>query len=622
MPQQTPIGWDANGRPLFGPTAPTSAPAPNRIPSGWDAQGKPIYDSTIPQRQPVGDQPAPGLGQQLLTTGLNTMRETAKATVAPVAHPLDFLSGIVQMPANIIKSHMDQGQKAWDAFQRGDRSEAVLREIAAIIPIIGPIAADYADADQAGKEQIAGGLGAGIVQGRALQPRRVPVSPAMRNPNAVTNAAVQFGQREGIPIDAATATGNRVVRGTQYLADRSLGGAIAGQGSEAAQQGALASTGRKLATASYPKAAVSPYQAGEAIIDGIKAKQAAYGAEANAAYDTLRAIEADPSMTQKVSMRIPTKASDGTTQMSMVTVDMQMPVSLRLARERLRPIYDRMRRQMPVAQQHADPALKAMQNIMDAPDYMPASVVDMDLSAIKAMARIETPGVSKALLNQSITALEYELQKAVSKGGQKALNALAEGRQATVSKASVTDLLKQLREEPRQVFDQAVWKNDSGIDRLKEIAQNAPDAMPKVGRAFLDDLIDTATTEGKFDKARSIATKWDQLGPKTKELLFPNAAHRADLQNFFNLAKTMAENPNPSGTGHLVSLGAQGALMITEPVTGATMAVSGAALSKLLHSPAGVRALTNGIRIPIGGKNAAALTAFATLSRLIGDDRE
>jgi hypothetical protein len=118
--------------------------------------------------QQTETQPAPGIASQLLTTGLNTMVNAGTNAVQPFIHPLDFAKDVATMPYGVLKSHADQGQKAWDAFQRGDRSEGVLRAIASVVPLVGPLLANYADSDQAGKEQIAGNVIGGIAQGKMM----------------------------------------------------------------------------------------------------------------------------------------------------------------------------------------------------------------------------------------------------------------------------------------------------------------------------------------------------------------------------------------------------------------------------------------------------------------------
>jgi hypothetical protein len=58
--------------------------------------------------------------------------------------------------------------------------------------------------------------------------------------------------------------------------------------------------------------------------------------------------------------------------------------------------------------------------------------------------------------------------------------------------------------------------------------------------------------------------------------------------------------------------------MFTNPATGIPLAIGAGALSKMLHSPAGVRALTNGLKLPLRAP-AAAMTA-GQIMNMAGSD--
>src|SRR5690606_32145679 len=180
------------------------------------------------------------------------------------------------------------------------------------------------------------------------------------------------------------------------------------------------------------------------------------------------------------------------------------PVDLRSVKRALSPIYERLKRQLPITVQRASPGFKAVENVMQSYDYMPASVVDADLSAIKALARgADLPGlrtVSQGLAAGVVKELEDAVQAAVAQAGPEATAARNLGRQATARKHRVGDLLRELRSEPVQVFEQATWSRDAGVERLQRIAQEAPGELPKIGRAYLDNLFDRARREGGFER--------------------------------------------------------------------------------------------------------------------------
>jgi hypothetical protein len=347
--------------------------------------------------------------------------------------------------------------------------------------------------------------------------------------------------------------------------------------------------GEELAAQGHPTP-VTPLQAGEAVRGAVSDVVTKLHGEANAAYDSIRAVEAQS----------------------------PIPIKMTGVKAALKPIYDSLKRQLPVTQQQASPGLKAIENILNGPDSAPLSQAEADLGAIKAMTRgAEMPelrGVGQGVAAKAVAELDSTITKAADTAGVgKELRA---GRAATAQKYRAGETLSQLRAEPVRVFNQTTYANDAGIEQLKQIAQLAPKELPKIGRAYLDDLMGQATAEGGFDKARTLATKWAKLGDQTKQMLFKDPAYIKDLDNFFMLAKKIGESPNPSGTAHTVLVAGQTGLLVTNPITGAASVVGTAALSKLLHSAAGVRLLTKGFQVPVGNP-AAATAIFGDLSQAL-----
>jgi hypothetical protein len=272
-------------------------------------------------------------------------------------------------------------------------------------------------------------------------------------------------------------------------------------------------------------------------------------------------------------------------------VTMAAPVDLRGVKAALKPIYDRMMRQLPVTQQQASPGLKALENIVNGEDFAPLTQVDADLGAIKSISRgrgsdlPELRDVSQGLAAEAVKQLDAAVRAAAEGLGPEAIAALRAGRKATVSKVQSGEVLKRMREEPVQAFQQATYAKDAGIAQLRRMAALAPNEMPKVGRAFLDDLMRKAMADGGFDKSKTLASAWENLGPQTRLLLFRDAAYIADLDNFFRLAKKIAENPNPSGTARVSN------------VLNLATALPSYAIAKLLYSSKGIKTLTNGMRV-------------------------
>lgn len=634
-------------------------------------------------------------------------------------HPVETATGIVQ-------AHGEQLGKAGEAFRAGRYSEAAGHGAAGILPLVGPAAAHIGER-MAETGDVATGLGAatGLIAPAVLTRPVVnavksSVKSSVQAPqNPALRSAVEFGQQQGIPLDAATATGNRFIASAQKRVSDSFGGAGVAEGFKAEQAAALTKTGRGLAERVHPEV-VSPEQAGASVRGAVQGQVSAMHGEASKAYEGLRQIEqqvtrdvpktipepvkvamrrsvgravSDPEIRElrRIGREMETlgyqkgglvqeslddsatyyvrgkagasvyndilQAAPGTADMTRgdvlrsintaletgefsnaargaldvarlrlagktgkvsqpllppsagdVTESMQMPVDLRTVKSSLRPVYERMTRQLPITQQRSSPGLKAIQNILDGPDYAPVSQVDTDLGAIKAISRgadlPELRDVSQGLAAQAVKQLDEAVREAAGQGGRQAVDFLETGRAATKAKYGAADVLKQIWEEPVQAFEQMVYSRDAGLGQLRKIQELAPSEMPKVGRAFLDDLLDKATAEGGFDRAKGLASQWQNMGPGTKAILFGDRAHIKSLDQFFLLAKKIGENPNPSGTARVATAFnvASGAM--------------GYPLAKLFYSPAGVRLLTRGLQIPAA--NARATSAWLTEVRRVG----
>ncbi|MEY2873006.1 MAG: hypothetical protein RLZZ373_377, partial [Pseudomonadota bacterium] len=160
-------------------------------------------------------------------------------------------SGPVNAVNAILGASWEELKRAKEAWDSGDTTQAV-RHIMGSTPVIGPPVSQASDMMLAGDY----GKGMGRVASIGVQmaapaiidkARNVSVRSPLKNTNPVEAEAVNFLQREGVPVDAATATGNRFVRGAQRgIADQSLGGSVVAERAKAAEATALARTGDRL----------------------------------------------------------------------------------------------------------------------------------------------------------------------------------------------------------------------------------------------------------------------------------------------------------------------------------------------------------------------------------------
>lgn len=307
---------------------------------------------------------------------------------------------------------------------------------------------------------------------------------------------------------------------------------------------------------------------------------------------------------------------------------MALPVNIRGAKATLRPAYERLKSTMALTQQQHSPAFRALEEIVTGPDHMPAGVLDSNLSALKRAARGGKEVASDAprsaamgLAAHQIAPLEAALAETLQTAPG-AAEALEKGRVARTRQAQVAAVRKKLPEEPVKLFERLTARDDTAVKYLEKLEGIGVKgrATRHVGRAVLDEMLNEATAGGGFDKARTLKSKWDKLGPRTKEKLF-GPQHTADLDKFFSLADTITHNVNPSGTAGQVGKGAQLMSFWYDPYTALFATGAGGALSRIMHSPKLVKAMVEGTTVP--ARSAAAQTAWITnFSRLVREAEE
>ena len=526
----------------------------------------------------------------------------------------------IRAAKDVLKAQGDVGDRMVQSYRDGDYVSAAAHALHWLLPVIGPVL-DQAGSHLAKGEYAAGmgdtaGLATSIVAPTLIgKAQGVKVKPVLKNPNPAEAAAAEFGRARGVPVSAGAASGNRFVKGAQALSDHTILGV--GSKAQQAEAAGLTRVGAQLADDAR-LGAVTTDQAGATIASALEGKIQAHAQYATRAYDTLRAIEADPAQARSVQVAV-MKGKP-------VMETMPLPVDLRAAKAQLKPIYQQLTRQYSVTQAQASTGYKALGNIVNGPDYGPLSQVEADLGAIKSIARgaemAELRTQSQGLAATGVKSLQSAVDATAHRAGPKAVRALHDGRAATAEKFSTAEVWDTVKAEPVQAYRQAVAPQDSAIDKLRTIAKQTPQSVPQIARAWLDEALGQATAEGGFQHAAKLDANWRRLGPETKKILFPQAGQAQALDQFFLLAKMLADNPNPSGSALVGNLAGQGALMLTAPMTGTSLVVSSGALSRLLHSPAAVRAMTKGFTVLRGPGRTSPALASAAVGDLVRAARE
>lgn len=415
---------------------------------------------------------------------------------------------------------------------------------------------------QGGDPALAAGLSAAVpVVGAAVRGAKNLIPKGKVAPEVAE--AIKFADDAGIPVDMATRSGSRLARSVQERSADSLGGARIAEEFKGAQSDALIREAEKLAGRTGTASTVSPEMAGRGMRDALYGGVKAQSKNASEAYGKLRAMEAaDP---------------------------VRFAVDMDEAKAILKPLAAQLENAVAAAGTLVGPRARAaevVRGIMQAPNTLPLSAVDEALSGIKELARNPIPEMktgSQAIASQAVMALENVVRKTAAAAAPEVMPALEAGRAATKVKHEIFDVLESLADEPVQAFKQATFRNDAGIERLRNVAKYAPGEMQKVGRAWLDDVFGASTAEGTYENAKTALTAWRNLGDETKKLLFPDAALRKDLDAFFLFGKKAAEVANTSGTSRALTALNVGSTVATYPI------------AKIMFNPQARKAVMNGM---------------------------
>jgi hypothetical protein len=515
--------------------------------------------------------------------------------------------------------HQRVENEAYEAMKRGDYLTAARKVVGYAIPLAGPELDRRGD--QAASGDIAGaiggtlGLGLTTVSPVALA-KSIPIRmrPMLRNANPAEADAAAFGLREGIPVDAGTASGNRFIKTGQKLADESALGSFSASKGAQVRADKLATLGEQLA-AKTGKPYTTAEQTGEIITSRLGRDISRANKAADVEYGRLRAMEeAAPAETRSPRPGAPVES-------------VKFAVDVRPWKEKFKPLQAELETDRDFGKglsgANKDGAI-ALKDLMSAPDFASLSTVDRILGELKGLARQGDPLMrtrDQGNLARMVSELDAQVRAAAAQAGPDVLKALEEGRKATKQKFKVNDVRERLMistgDEPAKITKRLLAAGDTAIDKLRDLKSVAPEELAQLGRSFLDGLLDLATEAKKFDHADRLYAEWQKLGPETKRLLFSGPAHVHDLDRFFLLAKKLAEVPNPSGSAMTVVKGIEGSMWFTNPALGIPVTLTAPVISKMLHNPAIVKALTRTMELQVGGKRAAQISASINLTRLM-----
>jgi hypothetical protein len=406
---------------------------------------------------------------------------------------------------------------------------------------------------------------------------RPAARPTLTPEEAASNA---FAGAHDVPLDAATATGRRAALAMQKRVANSIGGEGTAERLIGDQQAALTRVGGELAgdvnapvppvpLAPTPGPARQPVQAGEGVRDALAQRAQDHAATASRHYGVIERAEA--------------------------AAPARFAVDVAPEQRALTPLYERLAREAELApgavMGDKARALTALDRLIHGPSVTRLTVLDEVVSDLRTMAgandsslMAEGRSAGQGIAAQMVQRLDAKVRSAARAAGPDILTALEDGRAATAAKWEALTVGELLADEPAGIFKQLTAPREGGLNKLRAVQQVAPEQVPHVARAVLDSLLDMATEQGRFGHADKLYAEWQKLGAQTKQLLFPRADLRAELDQFFLLAKRIAANPNPSGTASVNNIFNWFSTVGTYP------------LAKILYTPGGVRAVTRLLR--------------------------
>lgn len=464
-----------------------------------------------------------------------------------------------------------------------------------------------------GYSHLAGDVVGGAAGGAASQAERGAVGvgkkllPKLKSTlNPVEQSAVDYARGEGkIRLSPGTISGNKGVQNLEAVTQASPLGAQTGaefrRGTEADLQGAAG----RLSDQAHEKP-TTPESVGRAIPAKMDERIADLSKPRDEAYERAWQGRDDPEHTyhMPVGMREVAVLDEkgkptGEVEQRPVMKKVNMPVDIRDLKEQAAPIYDSMKWRLAPAEQNASAGFNALEKILKSDDFIPAWQAEDGLSALKSMARMEpSEGVrdrSQGIGAHLVPELQSRIDDAVANTGEDAIQGLQQGRQLHSQIMDVEDVASKLRDkEPVRNFGRLVTAKDTGVDFLRKVQNLAPEQMEPLGRAWVQQQMDRATREGGFSKTQGLLNDWRDMGPQTKQILFPDAKVREGLGNLFKVADMASHAPNPSGTALVQSATSINPLRIAAGYLG----------SKLFFTPEGIGLLTDAVKPQGAGSSA------------------
>ena len=458
------------------------------------------------------------------------------------------------------------GREAVSQFAQGNMDEAN-RNVVRAIPFLGEPAVKAADQAAAGNYGGAAGTMVGVgaltlgPEAARFAPKYFPGKGILRSGNTALAEAVDFGLARDVPMNLGVASGQKWLQRADLLTDATTIPGFYRNGEWQSAEG-LRRVGADLANDVRPGGKVLPREAGEQLHSKAMAEAEFYAKKASKAAQDLEALAATKQQSVIVQRMVKGKLTD-------VSVTMAAPVDVGAAKAALKPVYDEWLKTSTPALRDVSAEFSAIKSIVKGDDFVPLSVALKNQSAIGKMTEASGPAnfknVGEGLASKAYGVFHKAVKETVDNIGG---TSLYEDRQrftkAKLRRAEAVERTFPIKGkdvetgkvfvEPEGGYLKLVRDKDKNVAELIQMRATLPAnqrvaEMSNMGRAWVEELLTKAESTGGFSHHRALKNSWDNLGDRTKAILFPDATVRGNLNKFFELQDAIGQQVNTSGTG-------------------------------------------------------------------------
>lgn len=554
-----------------------------------------------------------GKGARALWEKVNPV-EGAKGLYQAATHPGETISGIAEAHKRVY----GEGEKA---LKRGDYIGGAAAALGSAVPLLGPdIYQSYRNLEAGNQAEALGGLG-GTLLGLVTLPQRVSKLgsrwagvPGMDALAPQQRAGVEMLRDRGVRMTAATQGGGDLPWAAETLASVSPAGAYLAPRMARMTEGDLSRVAKELGQETLPQN-YTPITAGESVMDALKKRAGRQEGYAGKHYQVLDDAAKDPAYVRSVQQGVDPKTQQP------IMADVAIPVDTEPFRAAAKELYDHMKLSSSL-QRHSSNAWSTLNELMQQPRHIPAALAEEMLGLIKGDARA-AKGLDAGRLKFLVSKFQPVVDDALRQADPTLAKAVEKGRGWTAKQKEterisqqVTGVSKQsseqamLREpEPVNVYQRLTQEGDKRARLLERLQKTTPKELPKLGRAYVEDVLQSWRDTGESMPTQGVAQKmwndWHALGDEAKKKMFPTPMVKQNWDEFFDGVRQIARNPNPSGTAKtgasLMQFGAAGkAWESGHPVMAVISGLGPSAIAAMMYTPRGAAILRKGFRIPAG----------------------